>query len=400
MKKIITLIFFLIVFSSANAGELFQFNYKPGQRFFIEGFVTEDLYRNDIFIQSLSIKNTGDLLVTKVKDNRAFHEGVYRFYTGEEVPGDYILVDEYPSKFYRDIYGNYEISELYFMPVVRGVPTFPKNEVEIGDQWSSRAYEAHDFRQLYGILEPVVFPAAVSYQYIGNTDIDGEKIARISINYVINYTLKYSNDPGADIPLPYRIIGYFNQLFLWNLDRGLPHSYKENFDYVFIMSNGETVEYAGKANATLSVTEEPHVTLKNAEQIRDKLQEKIPSVEVTKTDQGIVINIGEILFKFDSDELVEGAIEDLVNIVDVLKEFPERKIRIIGHTDSRGPEDYNRSLSLRRAKKTVAELKKILPGLSGRVTYMGMGENKPIADNETDEGRRKNRRVEIIILDP
>ena len=163
--------------------------------------------------------------------------------------------------------------------------------------------------------------------------------------------MKYSNDPGSDIPMPYRIIGYFNQLFLWNLDKGLPHSYKENFDYVFIMSNGETVEYTGKANATLSVTQEPRVSLKNAEQIMDKLQDKIPSVEVTKTDQGIVINIGEIIFKFDSDELVEGATEDLANIVEVLKEFSDRNIRVIGHTDSRGPQDYNRSLSLRRAKK-------------------------------------------------
>ncbi|HEB30337.1 MAG TPA: OmpA family protein [Spirochaetes bacterium] len=400
MKKIITLIFFLIACTAAYAGEIFQFNYKPGQRFFIEGFVNEDLYRNDIFIKRISIKNTGDLLVTEVKDDRAFHEGVYRYYTGEEISGDYILVDEYPSKFYRDIYGNYEISEMYFMPVVRGVPTFPETEVEIGDQWSSRAYEAHDFRQLYGILKPVLLPAAVSYQYIGNTEIGGEKIAKISINYVINYTLKYSNDPGSDIPMPYRIIGYFNQLFLWNLDKGLPHSYKENFDYVFIMSNGETVEYTGKANATLSVTQEPRVSLKNAEQIMDKLQDKIPSVEVTKTDQGIVINIGEIIFKFDSDELVEGATEDLANIVEVLKEFSDRNIRVIGHTDSRGPQDYNRSLSLRRAKKTVVELKKILPELYGRITYMGMGENKPIADNETEEGRKKNRRVEIIILDP
>ena len=399
LKKFITLIFFLAICVSANAGEIFRFNYKPGQTYFIEGFVEEELYRNDIFIQTLKIKNTGELLVTEVKYGRAFHEGVYRYYTGDEIPGDYILADEYTSKFYRDIYGKYEIAEEYFMPVVRGVPTFPEKEVEIGDQWSSRAYEAHDFRQLYGILDPVILPAAVSYQYIGNTEIDGEKIAKIAINYVINYTFKYLNDTVSDIPLPFRVIGYFNQLFLWNLDKGLPHSYKENFDYVFIMSNGETVEYAGKANATLSVTEEPP-TLYSAEQIRDRLRDTIPSVEVQKTDQGIVINIGEILFKFDSDELLESAAEDLVNIVEVLKEFPDRNVRVIGHTDSRGPEDYNLSLSLRRAKKTVAELKKILPALSGRATYMGMGENKPIADNETDEGRRKNRRVEIIILDP
>ena len=92
--------------------------------------------------------------------------------------------------------------------------------------------------------------------------------------------------------------------------------------------------------------------------------------------------------------------DDLNNIVEVLREFSERKIRVTGHTDSTGPEDYNLSLSLRRARRTVMELKTRNPDLSGRITYIGLGESKPVASNETEEGRRKNRRVEIIILKP
>ena len=114
--------------------------------------------------------------------------------------------------------------------------------------------------------------------------------------------------------------------------------------------------------------------------------------------EGIIINIGEILFKFDSDELTDGASEDLDNIVDVLREFPDRRIRIIGHTDSTGPPEYNLSLSLRRAKTTAQELKDRLPKLKDRLTYIGMGESRPIASNDTEGGRRRNRRVEILIL--
>ena len=109
-------------------------------------------------------------------------------------------------------------------------------------------------------------------------------------------------------------------------------------------------------------------------------------------------HIGEILFEFDSEELAKGAAADLDNIARVLMDFPDRRIRVTGHTDSTGPEDYNLSLSIRRAKKTVAELKKRVPDLEKRITYVGMGEDQPIADNNTEEGRRRNRRVEIIIM--
>jgi len=400
MKKIPFIIIFVFISLTLYSQELFRFNYNLGQRFLIEGHVKEDLYKNDILVKRVELKNVGDIRITRILGEKALHEGFFDYYTSEGISGDFVLEERYPTKFYRDIYGNYEIEDAYFMPVVRGVPTFPKTRLSVGDQWKSRAYEAHDFRRVYGIAQPVIFPAAVSYQYLGNTEIDGQAIAHISINYVINYTLKYHQGTSFDVPLPYRVIGYFNQLYLWNLDEGLPHSYKENFDYVFIMSSGDTVEYAGSSSGTLSVYEERSDQDFLIETLQNRLKQKIPSVEVTGSEQGIIINVGEILFKFDSDELTENAAEDLNNIVDVLKEFSDRKIRVIGHTDSTGPEDYNLSLSLRRARRTALELKLRSPELEGRITYIGMGESKPIANNETEEGRRKNRRVEIIILNP
>ncbi|KPJ89608.1 MAG: hypothetical protein AMS17_01105 [Spirochaetes bacterium DG_61] len=400
MKKIVFIIIFVFISLTLYSQELFRFNYNLGQRFLIEGHVKEDLYKNDILVKRVELKNVGDIRITRILGEKALHEGFFDYYTSEGISGDFVLEERYPTKFYRDIYGNYEIEDAYFMPVVRGVPTFPKTRLSVGDQWKSRAYEAHDFRRVYGIAQPVIFPAAVSYQYLGNTEIDGQAIAHISINYVINYTLKYHQGTSFDVPLPYRVIGYFNQLYLWNLDEGLPHSYKENFDYVFIMSSGDTVEYAGSSSGTLSVYKERSDQDFLIETLQNRLKQKIPSVEVTGSEQGIIINVGEILFKFDSDELTENAAEDLNNIVDVLKEFSDRKIRVIGHTDSTGPEDYNLSLSLRRARRTALELKLRSPELEGRITYIGMGESKPIANNETEEGRRKNRRVEIIILNP
>jgi len=397
MKRALFVVLFLFVAIPVLAGESFRFRYAEGQQFHIEGIVDEEVYRNDSFVKRVRIKNVGDLTVTSMSGEKALHEGQYQYFRSDG--GDEFFLEEtYPTSFYRDALGTYEIAPIYFMPVVRGVPTFPASPLEVGDQWRSKAHEAHDFRDVFGIDEPVILPAAVSYQYLGNRSINGEKIADLSINYVINYTIKYGDLTGPVQPLPYRVVGYFNQLYLWNLDRGVPHSYRENFDYIFIMSNGEVIEYTGSSRATLTITEALNEREKVALSIQRRLEKNLPSVSVSTIPEGILINVGEILFRFDSDELSEGASEDLDNIVEVLKDFPNRKIRVIGHTDSTGPTDYNRSLSLKRARRTAVELKDRLPLLRSRITFIGMGESNPIASNDSEEGRRKNRRVEIIIL--
>jgi outer membrane protein OmpA-like peptidoglycan-associated protein len=369
-----------------------------GQTFHIEGTVDEEIYLNDTLQQRVRIKNVGDLTVTRVEGERALHEGSFLYYQSSGSLDNLVFENEYPTRFYRDVYGYYEIDDRYYMPVVRGVPTFPKEPLSVGDQWQSKAYEAHDFTKVFNISNPVIFPASVSYQYLGNILIDGEKIAKISINYVINYTIRYRQGTPLNSMLPYRVVGYFNQLYYWNLDKGLPHSYRENFDYIFMLSTGDVMEYVGNSSAVLTHTEGVARPEGELENLRSRLSETIPEAEVSRTDQGILINIGEILFKFDSAELTGRADRDLDNIVDVLGDYAGRKVRVIGHTDSTGTEEYNLSLSLRRARRTADELEMRDRSLRGRITFIGLGEKSPIATNSTAEGRRRNRRVEILIL--
>lgn len=104
----------------------------------------------------------------------------------------------------------------------------------------------------------------------------------------------------------------------------------------------------------------------------------------------------EILFKFDSYELNENAIKMLTELCSVIIEIPETQIKIIGHTDNIGAENYNLTLSKNRASVVSTFLKGtgILPE---NIKEDGKGFTKPIADNKTEEGRAKNRRVEILI---
>ncbi|MCR9655265.1 OmpA family protein [Vibrio parahaemolyticus] len=101
----------------------------------------------------------------------------------------------------------------------------------------------------------------------------------------------------------------------------------------------------------------------------------------------------ESLFGFDSSEIKSTGSLDL--LVQQLQDFPDDTIRIIGYTDASGSEEYNQRLSKRRAQSTADYL--VEQGIdASRLTVIGMGENSPIASNDTEEGRAQNRRVEVL----
>jgi len=119
-----------------------------------------------------------------------------------------------------------------------------------------------------------------------------------------------------------------------------------------------------------------------------------PVVVIEKRDSLIVL--GEVLFEVNSFKLRPEIFPQLDSLVDFLQRNPSTKIEISGHTDSTGKEQHNLKLSENRAD-AVAEYV-VDKGISTfRVSFNGFGSSKPIADNATDAGRRKNRRVEILI---
>ena len=128
-----------------------------------------------------------------------------------------------------------------------------------------------------------------------------------------------------------------------------------------------------------------------------------PVVEEPKpTVQEVVEQINksfkaDALFDFDSAKIRPDAIPVLDKAVEWLNEFPTVKGVIEGHTDNRGSEQYNQGLSERRAKAVYDYL--IDKGINKfRLSYKGYGESRPVATNETDEGRQLNRRI-VLVLD-
>jgi len=105
-----------------------------------------------------------------------------------------------------------------------------------------------------------------------------------------------------------------------------------------------------------------------------------------------------ILFEYDKASLQKESLEQLEHVVTLLLDNPDLVLEVQGHTDDQGSDDYNLELSQRRAETVRSFL--LLFGIDeARLTAKGYGETKPVAPNDSDENRAKNRRVELVKQD-
>ena len=121
-------------------------------------------------------------------------------------------------------------------------------------------------------------------------------------------------------------------------------------------------------------------------------------VSVTRIGDNITLNMpGNVTFATDSSDLSPAFFDVLNSVGKVLAEFDQTVVEVAGHTDSTGSEQYNQSLSERRAG-SVASYLRSQGVMSQRLITVGMGELRPVADNGTPAGRQANRRVEITMV--
>lgn len=122
-----------------------------------------------------------------------------------------------------------------------------------------------------------------------------------------------------------------------------------------------------------------------------------PTAAPPPQDEVIVLSdMGNVLFAFDSAELTASAKEQLVAVANRLTGANLVSVKVIGHTDSVGSDQYNQGLSERRAR-SVADFLASQGVPADKLVAEGMGESRPVADNQTDAGRAQNRRVEIHV---
>jgi len=136
---------------------------------------------------------------------------------------------------------------------------------------------------------------------------------------------------------------------------------------------------------------------KERDAARARMREALSQVVETKeTARGLIVNLPDILFDFNKDQLKPEAREKLSKVCGILSVTGGYDLSIEGHTDNKGTDEYNQKLSERRAQNVTSYLSNCgLP--QDRLTSRGFGKTQPLAPNETAEGRQQNRRVEIVI---
>ncbi|MGH7603601.1 MAG: OmpA family protein [Gemmatimonadaceae bacterium] len=128
-----------------------------------------------------------------------------------------------------------------------------------------------------------------------------------------------------------------------------------------------------------------------------ELQQNINGATVERVGEGIEVTFASgILFPFNSTEILPAGKTNLQELASSLEKYPNSDILIVGHTDSVGTDAYNLDLSQRRALASSTYLQSLSVPAS-RLQTAGKGETEPVQPNDTEEGRARNRRVEIAI---
>jgi outer membrane protein OmpA-like peptidoglycan-associated protein len=379
-----------------SAAEEFRHAFVKGDRYRVLSRVDVDVYINRRYSHSAEILNRITFSVEELREDGA---GLLagNFSTSERYEGGTSYVTErfYESRYWQRPDGRFEIENRYYMPVVRHVPTFPARDLKPGDTWNAPGEERHDFREGFGIAEPYVIPIDVRYRYRGEADYKGKPIRLIEASYTVFYRPEAPKSWTNFYPL--QIAGYSDQLIYWDHENGGILAYEEDFKFVFDLSNGNSIEYRGKASAEVI---EAQLMDRGAlsKQVEDAMQ-GLKDVKVTSGELGVTISLENIQFEADSARMLPGEKAKIERIAALLGTIPERDLLVAGHTALAGTAAARAELSRERAR-TVAEL---LIALGARqpdaITVIGYGAERPIAENATEAGRSRNRRVEITILE-
>jgi outer membrane protein OmpA-like peptidoglycan-associated protein len=218
----------------------------------------------------------------------------------------------------------------------------------------------------------------------------------INYYYTVNIDTSAAGYP-ADFPI--RISGENKGVIHWDIAANKPRDIQDAYQIAFIFATGGRSLSSGEFHMNIKTENSlyKNFTPKEKETAKEELQKELPEgVDADVDKRGIVLRMNDLLFDFDKYNLREDTREKLDRIAEAIKKkYPDREIIVEGHTDSRGEKSYNQSLSEKRAMR-VSEYLKSKSG-HDKFSYKGYGQSSPLGDNSTEQGRAKNRRVEIII---
>ena len=389
-------------YDTTGGAVTFAFQYKEGDSYRILSTVNEEVYVNQVYDHTAEIVNRVSCEVSSIDENGAMHAGT--FMTSENATGasgaHFEYGEDYTSTFYRSTKGTYTITDDFFMPTVRDVPSFPDKAIAPGESWTAEGSEAHDLRAYFGMEKPYIVPFTATYTYLGTVTEEEKKLHVFTVSYSLSFYTPNTSSWYLDYTdNPARMMGYSNQMIYWDAEKGAIDHYRENFRIIMETVYGNVFEFRGNAHA--EVTE---FTRTNTEENVDSVQKQIDemgidNVTVKQGEKGLTLSVEDIKFAPDSAELLPSELEKLKLIAEILQAFPDNDILVSGHTALAGTEKVRQRLSEERAQAVADYLIQLGVKDQYHIFTQGFGATRPIASNSTAAGKAKNRRVEITIMD-
>ena len=295
-------------------------------------------------------------------------------------------------KIYKD--GKFEMLEDNGYPSLRNFPSITKNDFVKGDSWSSYSQRAVDPLEK-GLFTKI--PLYVQYTYTNDLIFHNEECMELHAVWATRYGNTAPSvyfDPEGDSELE-KALGKHDAKIYLSKKTGYALLVSDRVDETFFYKDGKSVNFKG----TISIfTEYPPAI--NEDEINPYLQELAEeNIAYEKTEKGRRLSIQNLQFEPDSAKLLRGEEERINKIANLLKKLPAKtQFLIEGHTARVGSEEGEYELSLERAYAIAGAL--IQKGIAAeRIICKGYGGALPLASNENEEGRAKNRRVEITILE-
>ncbi len=392
MKRIVIIILLVVnVFTGQLSAEVFKWDIKKNDRLELVKTAKIVFIMNNKLARKYEERNIIDLTCYKNTGTQNFLKGSFSIYTKDIDAPVFKLTEKNYSDFIIESSGKNIIPEKTYMPNLRNIPTFPKKDLVKGDVWE---FPGEIIINNFSV--PFALEMAVEYQLLNFEEKNGRKIAEISYNYVLNKSLTGSGFPSD---FPSQIAGKNSGVIYWDMEKNIPAYQKDEYHTVFLFGGPGTgyKAYEWKMDINSNFAVYADVSPEEKEKDKDELSKKMPdNVTIENTDKGLVIRLGEILFEFNSAQLKGDASITVDKVVAAIKEkYPDREIIVEGHTDNTGNRDYNNQLSENRAKSVAEKIKPVIS--HDKLSYKGYGKDKPLNSNKTEEERKKNRRVDIII---
>lgn len=402
MKKNLTLSI-LISFISFNIFAQnkvnFEFQQHKDDVYSYLSTVEEDVFINGYLNHHAQIINRiSSKVINAAEDGEAFILANYMT-TDDSIlnrTGNLVWGEESTSVFARKKNGELTISDDIFMPTVRNVPVFCGKEVAIGESWTAEGKEVQDVRKAFNMDKPLIFPFTANYLYKDDIQKNDSTLNIIEVEYTFNY--KSTEEDLQNGVILASSTGFSKQTLYWDNAKGILDNYSEQFQIKIkdIYNNTYIFQGSAKAEITEYKVVNNEKTLKEIQESVDKLQ--LENISIKKGEKGLTISLDNIQFEPDSNILLDSEKIKLQKISEILNNYTN-DLLITGHCADRGTAKARQLLSEQRAQSVAEYLEKLGVRDEYHVFTQGKGSSEPVATNDTEEGRSKNRRVEITIME-